>query len=563
MSVQQQRVPGTARRSPGLGLAILTAAALAFAGCTSVHPVLVPPPAPSPPRPPTPAPPPPPAPIPERLPVPPPPPAPVAPVSSKVSFSAEALFAPGQADLSAPDRARLDALAQRIAGTNLELIVVVGHADAAEAGSPPRALALSVKRAQAVKSYLMLLGVEPGRIHTQGKGSRQPVVDNKTAAGRANNRRAEVEVVATRSRAGPAPSGRTIEVLFATNRIRTGATDPARFFGESEAPGSEDLRLTLGRAVVSVPPQHHRGELEEPSAVRATVSRITKSDIARALRLPPIDALDPELHFTFARPLDLLDGAAFAKALRTSIAASKRNQALLYVHGYANSFADAAFRTAQFAYDLTDAKHDVAPLMFSWPSDPGAINYPGAADRAWSAGRQLARFLNQLVDTAGIGVVHIVAHSKGAQVLGFALDHLRAANLMALQQDGRLAPKFNQIVLAAPDIRAADFESMVLPAVASGHRVTNYVASNDEALKFSKRVNAGPRAGDSGSGVVLVPGVQTIDVSAVNSGLLGHSGFAESRRVLGDIAAQLSGSSPEQRRLKPAQRKALGYWIIE
>ncbi len=480
-----------------------------------------------------------------------------------MTLAADALFAAGDANLSPADRARLDALAQRAASTNLEVVIVVGHADAAEAGGAPQAMALSVKRAQAVKSYLVMQGIERNRIYTEGKGSQQPVADNKTAAGRAKNRRAEVEIVATRSRAGPAPTGRTIEVLFATNRNRTGAADPARFFGESEAPGSEDQRLTLGRAVVSVPPLHHRGELEEPSTVRVTVSRITKSDIARLLGLPPVEALDPELHFTFDRPLELLDEAAFARALRASIAAAKRREALLYVHGFANSFADAAFRTAQFAYDLTDARHDVAPLMFSWPSDPGAINYPGAADRTWSAGRQLARFLDKLVDTAGIGVVHIVAHSKGAQVLGFALDHLRAANLMALKQDGRMAPKFNQIVLAAPDIRAADFEGMVLPAVASGHRVTNYVASNDEALKLSKRVNKGARAGDSGSGVVLVPGVQTIDVSAVNSGLLGHSGFAESKRVLGDIAAQLGGSSPEQRRLKPVQRKALGYWLIE
>jgi esterase/lipase superfamily enzyme len=139
---------------------------------------------------------------------------------------------------------------------------------------------------------------------------------------------------------------------------------------------------------------------------------------------------------------------------------------------------------------------------------------------------------------------------------------MRGVNLMAMRPDGRLAPKFNQIVLAAPDIRAADFESMVLPAVASGHRGTNYVASDDEALKVSKKINAGPRAGDSGRSLVLVRGVQTIDVSAVNMGLLGHSGFAESKRVLSDIAEQLTGCSPEQRQLQRVPQKDLVYWRI-
>ena len=456
-------------------------------------------------------------------------------------------------------------MARNVTRTKLEVIVVLGHADPTEAGGTLlQTTALSIKRAEAVKSYLVALGIEPNRIYTEGKGSKQPVADNKTAEGRAKNRRVEIEVVGTRGKDAPSawPS-RVIEVLFATNRVRTGDADPARFFGESEMAGGEDQRLTFGRAVVAVPPRHHRGELEEPSLVRATVSKITKSDIARALHVPPIEALDPDLHFTFAKPLELLDDASFAKALRESIAAAKRHEALLYVHGFANSFADAAFRTAQFAYDLTDSKHDIAPLMFSWPSDPNAVNYAGAAARTWSSGRQLARFLERLVDTAGIGVVHIVAHSKGAEVLGFALDHLRTANLMTLQANGRLAPNFNQIVLAAPDIRAADFEGMVLPAVASGHHVTNYVASNDEALKLSKKVNAGPRAGDSGSGVLLVHGVQTIDVSAVNAGLLGHSGFAESKRVQSDIAEQLIGLSPEQRRLKRVPQKELGYWLIK
>ena len=257
-------------------------------------------------------------------------------------------------------------------------------------------------------------------------------------------------------------------------------------------------------------------------------------------------------------------GRAFADALKVSMTQSRSKSALVYVHGFANSFKDAAFRTAQFAYDLADEKYDVVPVLFSWPSDPDRVNYVGAADRAWSAGQQLAAFLEQVTATTGAGVVHIVAHSKGAQVLLFALDAIQVSNLMVVGKDGKnLVPRFNQIVLAAPDIRVIDFSSLVLPAVASQHGVTNYVSSNDAALKASKRANAGARAGDSGSTAIIVRGVETIDVTAVNYRPGGHSSFADSARVIADIRELLSGKTPAERRLPRVPRLDLGYWLLE
>jgi OOP family OmpA-OmpF porin len=60
-------------------------------------------------------------------------------------------------------------------------------------------MALSQRRANAVKQYLVSKGIEANRIYTEGKGKTQPVADNRTAEGRQKNRRVEIEVIGTRA----------------------------------------------------------------------------------------------------------------------------------------------------------------------------------------------------------------------------------------------------------------------------------------------------------------------------------------------------------------------------
>ncbi len=128
----------------------------------------------------------------------PPPPPPPAPTSEKVTFAAEALFDFDKSVVKPEGRARLDDLVGKIKGITLEVVIAVGHTDAI--GTDAYNQRLSVRRAEAVKAYLVSKGIPANRIYTEGKGKRQPVADNRTAAGRAKNRRVEVEVVGTRPR---------------------------------------------------------------------------------------------------------------------------------------------------------------------------------------------------------------------------------------------------------------------------------------------------------------------------------------------------------------------------
>jgi OOP family OmpA-OmpF porin len=125
-------------------------------------------------------------------------PAPAAPkpVAEKITFAADVLFDFDKSVIKPDGRSKLDDLASKIRSINLEVVIAIGHADAV--GSDAYNQALSVRRAEAVKAYLTSKGVEGNRVYTEGKGEKQPVADNKTAGGRAKNRRSEIEVIGTR-----------------------------------------------------------------------------------------------------------------------------------------------------------------------------------------------------------------------------------------------------------------------------------------------------------------------------------------------------------------------------
>ncbi|ROZ76542.1 outer membrane protein OmpA [Ramlibacter sp. WS9] len=126
-----------------------------------------------------------------------PPARPAPPAATKVTYAADAFFDFDKAVLKPEGKAKLDDLVGKVKGINLEVIIAVGHTDSV--GSDAYNQKLSVRRAEAVKAYLVSKGIEKNRVYTEGKGEKQPVADNKTAEGRAKNRRVEIEVVGTRA----------------------------------------------------------------------------------------------------------------------------------------------------------------------------------------------------------------------------------------------------------------------------------------------------------------------------------------------------------------------------
>ena len=124
-------------------------------------------------------------------------PAPAPAAASKVTYAADAFFDFDKSVLKAEGKAKLDDLVGKVKAINLEVIIAVGHTD--WIGSDAYNQKLSVRRAEAVKAYLVSKGIEKNRIYTEGKGEKQPIADNRTKEGRAKNPRVEIEVVGTRA----------------------------------------------------------------------------------------------------------------------------------------------------------------------------------------------------------------------------------------------------------------------------------------------------------------------------------------------------------------------------
>jgi outer membrane protein OmpA-like peptidoglycan-associated protein len=125
-----------------------------------------------------------------------------------ITLPGNVLFASNKSELLPASSRRLDEVAKVIAKQPAQLkILVVGHTDAT--GSDETNKVLSQKRADSVRDYLVSHGVPRDRITSEGHGEAEPIADNKTAEGRATNRR--VEIIVLSANGGPsstAPSGR-------------------------------------------------------------------------------------------------------------------------------------------------------------------------------------------------------------------------------------------------------------------------------------------------------------------------------------------------------------------
>jgi esterase/lipase superfamily enzyme len=335
----------------------------------------------------------------------------------------------------------------------------------------------------------------------------------------------------TAAAAAPVPPGakyKIVDVLYATDRLRLPDDGTLVRFG-----GGRGAAVEYGDCEVSIPSTHREGELESPSVLRFEFRE------------------DPEKHVVLlAVHPATKDG--FLSDLASRVGASHGRTALVFIHGYNVTFEDAARRTAQIAYDI---RFEGVPIFFSWPSLGNALSYPVDMTNADWAQFDLREFLIDLADRSGADNIVLIAHSMGNRVLAGALIEAAAAR-------PALATRVREVVLAAPDLDADTFRRDLAPRlIAAARGATMYASSTDEALDVSHRYNGEARAGDVAAGPIVVPGMETIDVSAVDPGPLGHSYIGDSPSVLDDVARLVDGGLRAAARLGDPVTGPLGaYW---
>ena len=322
-----------------------------------------------------------------------------------------------------------------------------------------------------------------------------------------------------------------VRVFFATDRAMTASPNPGEKFGAGRS------ELSYGACEVSIPRDHRMGELEAPSILKLEFSEDpAKHVVVLAAIIRPREAFFADL----------------AERVRRSGAAS----AFLFVHGYNVTFEDAARRTAQIAYDLG---FEGAPVFYSWPSEGRVAAYTvDEANIEW-AQANLQGFLQDFFERSDARNLYLIAHSMGNRALTRATAHL-------LAERPELGQRLREIILTAPDIDAEVFKRDIAPALtAAGRPVTLYASSRDLALVASKKVHGYPRAGESAPSPIVLRGIETIDATAVDTSLVGHSYFAESRSVLSDIFYLVRDGHRAERRfgLRTAQVQDGRYWIFK
>jgi len=328
----------------------------------------------------------------------------------------------------------------------------------------------------------------------------------------------------------PEPQPVVVPVFYGTDRVGIAADDPEEVYGADRGPQS------FGLAEISMPPDHQVGQIEEPSLIALEFS-------AQATRHVVLKSLTPKPE------------APFIAALQQHIRETGNHAVFIFVHGYNVSFAEAARRTAQIAYDL---EWDGTPIFYSWPSHADTNIYDSDRENALVAATDLAAFIEMVAVYSGAAQVHVIAHSMGNEPVLAALGRYAAST------GATGVPLVDEVVLAAPDVAADELGPLVASARGAARHFTLYVSENDTALYLSSLLNEKPRAGDSSAGVLILPGVDTIDASAAESDMVGHSYYGENRAILADVFNLLkTGMSPDKRfGLHPADG-GQKYWVLK
>jgi esterase/lipase superfamily enzyme len=270
---------------------------------------------------------------------------------------------------------------------------------------------------------------------------------------------------------------------------------------------------------------------------------------------------------------------AFRRSFLQKLDLSQRKEVFIYVHGYHNTFDDAAFAMAELWHFLGRIG---VPIFYTWPAGyPGLFGYTYDRESSEFTVYHLRELLQLLASWPEVEKIHLIAHSRGTDV---ALNAVRELSIKARAAgyDPRQKLKIHNLVLAAPDLDLQVASQRIVGDYLSisVKRFTVYASPRDKAIGVASRLFASPRGRlgtlglealpESVSGVLEYSGANlaiiNFDASAGNGEYkgdrFGHSYFLNAPAVSSDLLLMLRDDLDPGPPGRPLRSLGLKFWHV-
>jgi esterase/lipase superfamily enzyme len=283
------------------------------------------------------------------------------------------------------------------------------------------------------------------------------------------------------------PAPKTKRIFVATTRQRGETPYDFNALRTSE--------LTYARYDVSIPPNHEVGKIEWPKKAPNIATDFVITDAK-----------------VYESPADF--GSGIKAANKTY---GNKDEAVIFIHGYNNNFAESLYRFAQISADVGTVG---APVLYAWPTTESTIEYIHDRDSALFARDGLQTLMKQLVKSGTKRIV-LVGHSIGSNLL---METLRQ---MAISGDKSVSRFISGVILISPDIDQTVFLTQLNRLDPVPNPFIIFSSDNDRALKvMSFLTGKQTRLGQLTSSEALDKhGIQFVNLSEFDDGdgFLNHS----------------------------------------
>jgi esterase/lipase superfamily enzyme len=364
-----------------------------------------------------------------------------------------------------------------------------------------------------------------------------------------------------------------IDLLYVTDRVPETDDEGALKYGYGRSRSA-----AFGSAIVTIEPELTWGELQRISLEQDRSTRLSLhlSSLEERGRFPetplPIVLINGEAQIApAALETSRITEQSFHAEIRRRLALAPKPEVVLFIHGFNNDFEDAALTLAEM-WHFFGREH--VPILYTWPAGRGGSSgYIYDRESGEFTVYHLKNMIRSLYDIPEIKRIHMIAHSRGTDVLSSAIREL---TLVARAAGETPSDKLrdSHVVLAAPDLDM-DVVSQRIVAEQLGRdtkNITVYTSQSDKAIGFAEhffkstarigRLAIGDLQADDLAGIGKVEGLSFIDLREGMGGT-GHGYFHSNPAVSSDLILLMRyDREPGAENGRPLESIAPGFWMI-